>query len=168
MENQFKKNHGKRYLLALFYETTLADKSTVVYSLKDEDYLGYPSLFRLYMECADPTEYRFAMEHLDGYQHWEELCVCKWFKPHLTRWRKELALKLQSEALTEIVKIAKKTTDKNSYQANKFLLEKGWAKDSKGRPSKEDVKARVEEMAENETKIISDFERLVPSNVTSN
>lgn len=148
--------------MALFFETTGADKSTVVFTLKDEDHLGFQSLYRLYMEEGDPTEWKLATKHLDGWEHWEMLCQSAWFKPYVTRWRKELLLRLQSQALARIIAEAK-TSSRNSFTANKYLLERGWEpkeKGSAGRPSKEAIKQEASRIASEAQRIESDFERL--------
>lgn len=155
---------NQRLLKGLFYETTLSDKSTVIYTLKDHDHSGYPSLYRLYMETNDPTEWRFSQEHLDGWEHWEMLCQATWFKPYAERWRKELDLRLKSQALVRIMSEAK-TGSKESFQANKYLLEKGWEpKESsaakRGRPSKDEIAKAAKDIASASSRLDEDFNRL--------
>jgi hypothetical protein len=162
--NAFKGSHGKRYLKALFYEMTLADKSTVLYTLKEHDHEGYKSLYRLYMEMKDPTEYRFAVAYLDGWSHWVELCTCLWFQPHLEKWRNELGILIQSEALVNIFEEAISPMGKNVFAANKYLLEKGWIQKeihTKGRPSKQQVKDAAIEIAKEQDRVTADFERIL-------
>lgn len=154
---------GRHLTLGLFFETTLADKTGVIYTLKDQDHEGYPSLYRLYMECADPTEFEFAITHLDGWSHWQMLSNANWFKPHIERWRWELELKIKSQALRRIQEEAKE--GKSSYHANKFLVEGGYhdKTDSKtpvGRPSQERIKKEAERLNQMERDIIEDHERL--------
>lgn len=142
-KNKFKTPQGVLYLRGLFFEETGADKSTCVYTLKDEDHMGFPSLYRIYMEMEDPTEWRFANEALDGWKHWQSLCEASWFQKYLNRWREELELKMKGRALVEIQATASNPDSKNHYNANRFLLEGGW-KDKpsgkRGRPSKEEIK----------------------------
>lgn len=155
------------YLNALFFEQTMADKSTVLYTLKDHDHNGYPSLYRLYMETNDPTEWRFATTYLDGWKHWELLQACVWFKPYIERWRRELELRMKSQALARIMAEAK-TTNKESFSANKYLLEKGWEpKDTaskRGRPSKEDIKQAARDELQIVNRISEDFDRITVRN----
>lgn len=168
MSSKFKTQNNVLLTKALFFETTLADKSTVVYSLKDRDHtvdgVTYPSLFQKYLEANDPTEYRFATQYLDGLYHWEVLCECTWFKPYLERWRHELSLRMKSEALARIMKEAK-TTSKDSFMANRYLLEKLWEphgdpKAKRGRPSKDEIQKAATDIARAENNILDDFKRI--------
>ena len=145
---KFKNASGRRYTKALFFETIMdSDKSTAVYTLKDQDHAGLPSLNRLYLELADPTEYLYATKYLEVWEHWQELCACVWFEPYVDRWRVELELKLKAEALARI-KAEARSTSKNAFTANKLLLDGGWidkgsrAPGKVGRPSTAAVKAK--------------------------
>lgn len=114
-----------RYTKALFYEWADATKEGVVYTLKDSDHMGYPSLYRLYMEMDDPTEYEFANKYLDGWEHWEILCASNWFKAYINRWRKELDLKMKAKALA-VIRNEANNGGKNALAASKYLMERGW------------------------------------------
>lgn len=166
MAIQFKNASGAYLLRGLFYETTMADKSSVVYTLKDEDHEGYPSLKRLYMETDDPTEYFFATNHLGGVDHWDKLCECSWFKPYVSQWRREMELKHKALALLEIRAAAKNDTHRDKFSANKYLLEKGWEKDNSsrrkgaGRPSKQEIQEAANDIAQQSSQIMEDYERL--------
>lgn len=162
-KNIFRNPMGRRYLRALFFEEVGEDKSTVVYTLKREDHLGYPSLYRLYLETADPTEYRFARAHLDGWSHWKELSEADWFAPYITEWRHELEVRLRSEALATIVAVAKDETNSNSYHANKYLLEGPWKavqKKNVGRPARGTTHSEIIAQAGLKREIDEDAERL--------
>lgn len=154
---------GNPLLKGLFYETTLSDKSSVVYTLKDRDHQGFPSLYRLYMEANDPTEWKFIKEHMASLDHWERLCACEWFKPYVERWRRELELKMKSEALARI-HAASRTGGRDAYQASKFLVEKGWepkeGQTKRGRPSKEEINKAAKEQATHLVRLNEDAERL--------
>lgn len=161
----FRTISGNRYLQGLFFEQTHADKSTVVYTLKDSDHLGFPSLYRLYMEEGDPLEFRFAQNHLDGYEHWLMLCDCTWFRPYVERWRKELELKIRSEALVRVIADSK-SGSRSSAASNRLLLERGWAREdraTKGRPTKSDIKAEAKRLAEATTEQAADLARMLQS-----
>lgn len=163
--NQFRHPEtNQRKLRQLFFETTLADKSSVVYTLKDRDHEGYPSLYRLYMETDDPTEYLFATEFLDGWDHWETLCQCTWFKPYIERWRREIEIKHRALALKNIKGLAANPDSKEYHQANKFLVNAGWVEEKKrrtaGRPSKDEVSKAAREMAAEARSLDDDLERV--------
>lgn len=157
-------NTNQRYLKGLFFETTMADKSTVSYTLKDVDHEGFPSFYRLYMEIDDPTEWEVSQRLVDGWEHWEMLCGCTWFKPYIERWRKEQELRMKSRALAKI-KTEAKTGSKEAFGANKYLLEKGWEPKEgsgrgRGRPSKEEIRKAADEFVKGNNQLSEDFKRL--------
>jgi hypothetical protein len=158
----FKNKMGKFITKGLFFETSL-DKDTVVYTLKDEDYNGYPSLYRLYMETGDPTEWAFATNCLGGWSHWEQLQAANWLKPYIKRWRTELELKIKSEQLLRVMQTAGNDS-KESYQAQKFLLQGGWIeekKHSRGRPSKDDIRKAAAEELTSQNRVDNDYNRII-------
>lgn len=161
-DSKFRIHTGQRKLRGLFYETTLSDKTGVVYTLKDRPHEGYPSLYQLYMEYDDPTEYNFAVNCLDSWEHWEMLTACSWFKKYVTRWRRELEVRARARALNAIKEVA--TSDsKEAYQANKFLVMGGWKADKRkgaGRPSKEEVQNAAKAMAEEARNLDDDLARV--------
>jgi hypothetical protein len=168
--SKFRNKNGVRLLRPLFYEwsSTLGDKevdqeSFTLYTLKDVDWKGYPSLYRLYMEMGDVTEYNFATTYFESWDHWETLCACGWFKPYVERWRNELDVRIKAEALYRI-KVEAQTNGKNAFMANKYLLEKGWeAKEGKahrGRHSKDEIKNQAKIIAEEQKRLEDDANRL--------
>lgn len=163
INNPFKVN-GIRLLKALFYETTGSEKDTVMYTLKDQDHLEYPSLYRLYMELEDWTEYTFARTYLDSWEHWEMLCNCNWFKPYVMRWRKELELKIKARLLNVLVQDSSDTTSKTCTSSTKYLLDQGWSKEKanakRGRPSKDDIAQEAHRLASTENRLTDDYNRI--------
>lgn len=163
-DSEFRSTNRKRLLRGLFYEQTSSDKSTVMYTLKDEDHLGYPSLGRLYLEAHDPSEYTFAKTYLESWDHWVALTEATWFKPYLFRWRKELEMKIKAEALSLIVKESRNTNSKAQFAAARFLLERGWepkeGQHSRGRPSKTDIAKATNHILETDSRMKEDFKRL--------
>ena len=155
----------KHPLKVLFWETRAQypDSQSVKYTLKDVDHNGYLSLYRLYMELEDTTEWEFANTYLEDYQHWTKLCECTWFKPYVTRWRHELQQKLRARALRSIKSVAN-ADDKDSYAANKYLLDKGYAPpeapSKRGRPTKSQVDKEARFLAQEEKQLRYDLERL--------
>jgi hypothetical protein len=161
-KDKFRIDTGQRLLRGLFYETTLADKTGVVYTLKDRDHMGYPSLYRLYMETDDPTEYLFATTHLESWDHWERLCKCSWFKPYLNRWRRELELRTRAKALLKI-KTVSETDGKDSFQAHKFLVNGGWKPpegSKRGRPSKDEIAQEANRIVSDKLSLDEDLARI--------
>lgn len=160
--NKFKNAAGAYLTLNLFYETS-QDKSQVLFTLKDRDHAGYPSLYRLYMEANDPTEYSFAITHLDGWAHWERLTRSGWFQLYISAWRKELELRTRSTALLRIRETAG-SAGKEAFQANKYLLNGQW-KDKPtarraGAPSKQEIREAANQIVSDEQTLKTDLERI--------
>lgn len=160
--NPFRVHTGQLLYRGLFFETTGADKTGVVYTLKREDHEGFLSLYRLFMETDDLTEYVFAIKHLDGWEHWKNLCSCTWFKPYVARWREELDIRAKGRALNAVRDLAKDKSAKEAFQANKFLLAGGWQekKHSRGRPSKDDIKSEASRQASEARELNEEFNRV--------
>lgn len=134
---------GRPITQSLFLEIGYTDAA--IYTLKDNDfeYNGryLPSIKRLYLEIADPTEYDFATSCFIGWNHWQRICDNKVIRRHIDEWRVELEVKLRSRG----VKAAIFAANGGNYQAAKWLADRGWDTRGPGRPSKADV--------EKETKI---------------
>lgn len=161
--SRFKSPTGQLLLQGLFFEQS-PNPDTPIYTLKDHDHRGLPSLYRLYMETDDPTEYFFATVYLDGWDHWERLCKSPWFKPYVERWRKELNVRLKARALLAMREEAASTEGKNRFAANKYLLDNGWEEEKKnprGRPSKQEVEQEATRLAEESRTIEHAFERVL-------
>lgn len=145
---KFKNSTGQYYTRGLFFELS-EDKTSVVYTLKHEDHLGYPSLYRLYMETSDATEYEFAKNHLDGWEHWLRISEASWFKETAAEWRAELEVKLQSEHLRKIEAIAR-SEGREALAAARVALEwsrKTAGKSKAGRPTKAAIKEEAHQIA---------------------
>lgn len=89
-----------------------------------------------FIEEADPTGYKWAMKYLASWQHWQRLITFSWFQEALAQWQEELAIKLHSEAIEEIVNLSRSSTsDAQRLGAAKYLAERGWEKKApRGRP----------------------------------
>ncbi len=161
--SKFKNSSGVLLTRSLFLETS-ANRENVLYTLRDDETRGYPSLRRLYLEVSDPTEYQFALQYFENYQHWESLTEASWFKPYVSAWRKELDLKLRAEELLRIRGIAS-GNGKDSLQASKYLLDRGYDRPGvsrgRGRPTKQDVSQEAHRLAEDRLRIEEDFERIL-------
>lgn len=130
---------GKPMTQSLFLELFYADEA--VYTLKDFDYEYkgklYPSIKRLYLEMEDTTEYEFAKTYFLGWKHWVRLGENKLIRGHIDEWREELELKLRARAVKQMMHLA---DEGNSYQASKWLADRGWDTRAAGRPTKEEKK----------------------------
>ena len=164
--SKFKSTNGQHLTLALFIETAFRDKESILYTLKDQDHRGYPSLYRLYMEMADFTEWEFANTYLDGWSHWQTLCNCTWFQPYIQRWRTELELMVKSRALKRMIqKAEEQNSAKESFMIDKFLIEKGWIDKNadpkrRGRPTKAEIQRQAKEEININRQLAEDAKRL--------
>lgn len=135
-----------------------------VYTLQKEDG-ELPSLYKLYMECEDLTEWEFANKHLAGWDHFEVLLTSSKFVKHLDKWRRDLEQKLKSKAFKALQLIAEEG-GKNSFEANKLILNGKWKeatetiKAPRGRPSKRELDKIANEEHEATKSIREDLKRL--------
>ena len=111
----------------------------------------FRSMGKLFVEAGDVTGYRFAIDVLGSYDHFLQLCDHKVIGPHIDRWKEILKTKIDSEALAEVDRIAKKGGTQVELSAAKYLANREYeAKDDVGRPKKkqhnrkEAAKAREE------------------------
>lgn len=161
--NKFRAMNGQRLLRGLFYEETTSKETQPLYTIKDYDEHNLPSLFRLYMEMEDETEYLFATAYLDGYEHWEMLCQCTWFQPIVERWRKELQLKLTAKRLKVLIDDSTDITSKSRTSSARYLLEQGWRTKEeikRGRPSKDEVRHELDKQVKEEKTVQEDLARI--------
>lgn len=151
---------GRPLTQSLFLEINY-DAEVAIYTLKDYDheYEGkvYPSLKKLFIQMEDLVEYEFANTYLLGWNHWLRICNNKLFKKHVEEWREELELKIRSQAVADIINM---TAEEKSFQAAKWLADKGWDKRRAGRPSKEEVEKEKEVQASLHDEYGADIRRL--------
>lgn len=135
--------NGNPLTQSLFLEVGYSDYA--IYTLKDSDhkYKGkiYPSMRRLYIEMEDPIEIEFANKYLLGWNHWKRLYENKKIQPFIDSWREELELIIRSRAVRDIMNLC--ASENGSYQAAKFLADRGWDKRAAGRPSREEMEKRA-------------------------
>jgi hypothetical protein len=125
----------------------------------------YPSLYQLYMEMEDVTEWEFAMAYIGSWEIWQNIVQAKWFQPIISRWRKELELKLKARHLRQIKELAE-GTGKDKLTANKYLLDKGYTfedQPKRGRPSKTEIAEKANQIAEFEKETNEDLNRISTS-----
>lgn len=160
-----KNSAGKWLTGALFIEcVTPSNREHCIYTLKDEDVVvdgkDYISLKQRFLEEADdPTEYTFAKKYLGGWSHWKKLCESQQLQDYIQEWREERDVMLRSKGVQSLVVMAK--GDEASYQAAKWLAEKGWeAPKGKGRPTKKQVNQEAKELAKARARAKNDLARL--------
>lgn len=76
---------------------------------------------------------------------------------------KELEIALKVEALVRLLDMSKDFKHKDSFNANKLLLQGGWITEesnTKGRPSKEDIRNELTRLANLEKQYIEDMDRI--------
>lgn len=106
----------------------------------------YIALKQVYMEMEDPTEFHFATLCFYNYAQWETICQLSWAKSVIAQWRKELALKLRSQAVHSIYEMtldASGTKETSKLAALKWLADSGYVnkdpdKLAKSKPSEKD------------------------------
>lgn len=111
------------------------------FTLAPEDHDGYYSMEKLFLDhYQDPTEYSFVRDVFEGdLDHWEAIKECLTIRNEYPIWKKRAMARLTSEAMCKIVETAFDSSNKNSFTALKYLVEKD-AKPAKkagaGRPKK--------------------------------
>lgn len=143
-KKKMKDEKGRYIVQGLFLEDRYnTDLAIFTYAGDHKEYKGktYYSLKKLYLDMADPIEYTFANEYLFDWPHWQRMCNNSIISKHVEEWREELALKLASEGVLTMLELA---TDKGSYQAAKYLADRGWDVKEKGRPSKDMIDGEIQ------------------------
>ena len=118
-----------------------------IFTLKEEDFFHEPSgvqclsLKRLYLEECDPTEYMFATKYFYSFYQWEKLARHKQLAVHVNRWREELGLLIKARSIQKNIELA----GRGSYNASKWLSDRGWEEKDRGRPSKAEKDRKLKE-----------------------
>ncbi len=136
-KGQLKDSLGRPLTQSLFLEIGY-NTQYAVFTLNDEDKIYndkvYPSLKKLYLQVADPTEYEFARVCLINWSHWKRLNGNGQLQPYFQEWREELEVLLRSEGVRNLMDLT--SSEGGNFQAAKWMAEKGWHKRDPGRPSK--------------------------------
>jgi hypothetical protein len=112
---------GRNLTISLFKETN--DGRTEykpLWSIKDWK--------EVYLDLADPTEYAPAIYLIGDWDHWIKIAENSQARPYFAEWRKELVIKLRSEAIKALRRQA--VSDKGTAAA-KWLAENGFILDNK-------------------------------------
>lgn len=148
--DQLKGPNGKIRTQSLFYELSYNDPSDVIFTLKEQDVEAhgkhYVSLHQLYVSMvpADPTEYSFAMTVFGSWDIWSAICKSPLVKPYVNKWRKEVEVKVKSQAIQAIAE-EMRSGGRSSFSAAKLLLEKGWLDKDTASQAKRKLEAKEEE-----------------------
>lgn len=124
-----------------------------VYTLKDYDHKGYPSMYLIYMDSA--TEYEAAMRLLGSWRHWNKLVKAPFFKPYIEEWREERKHREDAIARTALLE---SIVDGN-VSAAKTILDEGKRKGA-GRPTKAEVEGELKKAAGDEANIAHILNRM--------
>ncbi len=143
-KSKFVDTRGHPLTQSLFLENGyITDRAIYTLKMTDHTFKGkvYPSLGRLFIEMEDVIEYDFANKYLLGWSHWKRLYENNLLTEHIDSWREELQLKLRSMAFKSILDA---TASEQSFQASKWLMEKGWMPKSAGRPPTKEKEKEAE------------------------
>ena len=146
---------------SLFFELNKTNMDDAVFSLKQYDLIKpnktYPSLYLLYMQYNDPTEYQFATEVLGSWSHWQKMLNNKQIREKVEEWRAEVEVRMMSDSIKNMVRAGREGV--KGIAANKYIMEKGWLKRA-GRPSKEEVEREKKVMLKFDKELDEIFEGL--------
>lgn len=149
--------------MALFLEVS-KNPDCIVYTLERKEKDGYPSLYQLYMEEEDLTEFEFSNKYFESFQHWKKVCSANWFHEHIAEWREELELKIRAKALHSLVKKSETSTEVAKYLLNNNWIDKVHEKNPvtnlRGRPSKEEIRGHLKVITNEAKQIENDYERI--------
>lgn len=139
-KSKFLGDNGARLTKGLFLEYADPERpNEPLYTIAREDKGGLPSLYRLYLECADVTEASFVSKYMYDLRHWEMLCRTPFFRDEIAEWRKELSLTLRRKAVSMLERDAL-SNSKTSTSSAKYLLDKVYkVPNTPGRPSSKET-----------------------------
>lgn len=124
-------------------------------------------LYPFFMSTLDPTEYKFAIKHVGSWELWQTMLKIPRVKTQVDKWRRELDVKIRSEALARILEASQGET-RDALGANKYLLEANFlGKEKVGRPSKEAIATEAKKIVARNEQIIEDHKRLFGENTSS-
>ncbi len=81
---------------------------------------------------------KVAIKYLLGWRHWLRLLENKVIRKHIDEWREELEVKLRCQGVANVMAAAQQ----GSYQAGKWMADRGWEQRAPGRPTKKDIEAQ--------------------------
>lgn len=133
-KTRFKDSMGRYLTQSIFLEYQYdADVAIYSWGSEDKEYGGkvFPSLRKLYLEEADPTEYNFANKYLYDWEHWVRICNNAYLYKQIESWQEELEIKLRAAAVAKMLAL-----DSN-FNAIKWAADGHWNV-RRGRPSRKE------------------------------
>lgn len=174
-------NQSRYRTRSLFWETrkidredayeplfTIKPRSHTVPSIDKKGLTTYPSLKEIYMsyDHVPGHEYEFAMDVFGSWQHWNVLCLST-LRDMIQEWRDELAIKLKSEAIRNMI-VASKEASAVGVNAAKYLADEGYMPKKVGRVTKEEKLREIKLAAGIRDTLAEDMDRLGLSIVQGN
>ena len=137
-DKPLKDSSGKLLTIGLFKETAQRGQNM-------EPPFSLAEWKQVYLDCADPTEYRAAAALTGDWQHWQIVRNHHKLKHIFDFWKEELDMKLKSDAVMALIEASRQP---GGTAAAKYLSEHGYDlsvrdKKSVGRPKKEEKLADV-------------------------
>ena len=110
---------------------------------------------RAFLDVADTTEYRFALETVGDWEEYEYIKNnSKILRDNLAKWHKELEVKLRSDALSTLIKDSVSKDSKSAPSSAKWLEDKLSKIDTnRAKSTKEEKKIRDDDTLSNVTSI---------------
>ena len=145
MSRKYRTSTNAWYTRQLFYEpwsklNKEAQVAEPVFSFTGRP--GYIDAHTTFVNLGDPTGYKWAIEFLESYQHFEVLLNCDWFKSEFDKWVHEIEVKMRSEAIEKLREVAAGDSAQATVAA-KFISTLDYKKGSKGRPSNAEIKGEL-------------------------
>src|SRR5574342_71967 len=157
-KTKFKDTMGRYLTQGLFLEPGY-NTEYAIYTLASEDkeYKGklYPSLRRLYIEMADPTEYHFANKYLFDWNQWLRICANEILYKEIEQWQEELEVKLRADAVRKMLSLD------NNFNAIKWAADGHWNV-KRGRPSKKEIEREKNLRVKAVNELAEDSDRILP------
>ena len=161
-QNQLRDSNNAPLTQSLFVETNGTQKDPIM-TLGDNDLKmngnTLYSLKKIYMEEADPEEYKVAMRIFGSWAHWRRLLDNKKIMKYIVQYREELDVSIRSGAVRSLIASAMLDSPKG-ISAAKYIAEKGWKKRKAGAPSREEVKSELKAQVEIDAELEEDMKRL--------
>jgi len=162
--SRFKDSLGRFLTSSLFIEFQGSTPETALYTLKDEDEtrggVTYESLKDAFLGFSDPRGYYFAKTYFYNYEHYKRLLGNSVIRGIFDSWIEELELKLQADALMQLVTHSQ---GEKGQASAKWLAQCGWRDKGAGRPSKKQIDNAIKRETRMQTVTDQDYERIKPA-----